>query len=91
MIRIAITETAFAAITSTFRSSSVGYENETNERGERLIWLKDAMADLPIPSLGDGVMLGTAWIDRPVDTQGRAPASTSSSARGMEARPCSSQ
>ena len=23
--------------------------------------------------LGDGVMLGTAWIDRPVDTQGRAP------------------
>jgi hypothetical protein len=26
-----------------------------------------------IPSLGDGVMLGTAWIDRPVDTQGRAP------------------
>jgi hypothetical protein len=26
-----------------------------------------------IPSLGDGVMLGTAWIDRPVDTQGCAP------------------
>ena len=26
-----------------------------------------------IPSLGDGVMLGAAWIDRPVDTQGRAP------------------
>jgi hypothetical protein len=25
-----------------------------------------------IPSLGDGVMLGTAWIDRPVDTQGCA-------------------
>ena len=23
--------------------------------------------------LGDGVMLGTAWIDRQVDTQGRAP------------------
>ena len=22
-----------------------------------------------IPSLGDGVMLGRAWIDRPVDTQ----------------------
>jgi hypothetical protein len=22
-----------------------------------------------IPSLSDGVMLGTAWIDRPVDTQ----------------------
>jgi hypothetical protein len=26
-----------------------------------------------IPSLSDGVMLGAAWIDRPVDTQGRAP------------------
>jgi hypothetical protein len=26
-----------------------------------------------IPSLGDGVMLGPAWIDRPVETQGRAP------------------
>jgi hypothetical protein len=26
-----------------------------------------------IPYLGDGVMLGTAWIDRPVDTQGCAP------------------
>ena len=32
-----------------------------------------------IPSLGDGVMLGTAWIDRPVDTRGCTPASTSSS------------
>jgi hypothetical protein len=34
-----------------------------------------------IPSLSDGVMLGTAWIDRPVETQGCAPASTSSSAQ----------
>jgi hypothetical protein len=25
---------------------------------------------ISIPSLGDGVMLGPAWIDRPVDTQG---------------------
>ena len=41
-----------------------------------------------IPSLGDGVMLGTAWIDRPVDTQGCAPASTSSSAQhGSAAMP----
>jgi hypothetical protein len=32
----------------------------------------------PIFSLSDGVMLGTAWIDRPVETQGCAPASTSS-------------
>jgi hypothetical protein len=27
----------------------------------------------PIPSLGDGDMLDTAWIDWPVDTQSRAP------------------
>ena len=26
-------------------SGSVGCENATNERGERLIWLEDAMAD----------------------------------------------
>ena len=31
-----------------------------------------------IPSLGDGVMLGAAWIDRPVDARGCTPASTSS-------------
>jgi hypothetical protein len=37
------------------------------------------MVDLS--SLGDGVMLGTAWIDWPVDTQGCAPASTSFSAQ----------
>ena len=75
---------------------SVGYENEVNENGERLIWLERGLVDrLPasirpsasatgprsdaqfgpssIPSLGDRVMLNTAWIDRPVDTQGRAP------------------
>jgi hypothetical protein len=34
-----------------------------------------------IPSLSDGVMLGTAWIDRPVDTRGALPASTSSPAQ----------
>jgi hypothetical protein len=28
---------------------SVGYEAEANERGERLVWLEDAMADLLFP------------------------------------------
>ena len=41
----------------------------------------------PIPSLGDGVMLGTAWIDRPVDTRGCTPASTSLPC-SMEVQPC---
>ena len=39
MIRIAISEAAFDAISSTLALGSVGYENQTNERGERLVWL----------------------------------------------------
>ena len=45
MIRIAITVEAFDAIASTLPLGSVGYENEANERGERWIWLEDAMVD----------------------------------------------
>jgi hypothetical protein len=107
VIRIAITVEAFEAIASTLPLGSVGYQNEINERGERLIWLDHAVVarlramrgrgesysdvilriavegarhsllavaqSRPIPSLSDGVMLGAAWIDRPVDTQGCAP------------------
>jgi hypothetical protein len=39
MIRIAITVEAFEAIAWTLPLDSVGYENQINERGERLIWL----------------------------------------------------
>jgi hypothetical protein len=39
MIKIAISQAAFEAIAATLPLGSVGYENETNERGERLIWL----------------------------------------------------
>jgi hypothetical protein len=42
MIRIAITQAAFKAIASTLPLGSVGYENNTNERGERLVWLEAA-------------------------------------------------
>ena len=45
MIRIAISVEAFAAIASTLPLGSVGYENQTNERGERLIWLDRALVD----------------------------------------------
>ncbi len=45
MIRIAISVEAFEAIARTLPLGSVGYEAEVNERGERLIWLEDAMAD----------------------------------------------
>jgi hypothetical protein len=45
MIRIAITEAAFEAIAATLSLGSVGYENETNERGERTVWPEAAMVD----------------------------------------------
>jgi hypothetical protein len=35
MIRIAITPAAFEAIAATLPLGSAGYENQTNERGER--------------------------------------------------------
>jgi hypothetical protein len=40
MIRIAITTAAYDAICATLPLGSVGYENQINERGERLIWLE---------------------------------------------------
>jgi hypothetical protein len=43
MIRIAITVEAFNAIAATLPFGSVGYENQINERGERLIWLDHAV------------------------------------------------
>ena len=39
MIRIAVSVEAFDAIATTLPVGSVGYENKTNERGERLIRL----------------------------------------------------
>jgi hypothetical protein len=43
MIKIAISQAAFEAICATLPLGSVGYENETSERGERLIWLDRAV------------------------------------------------
>jgi hypothetical protein len=45
MVRIAITQAAFDAIAKTLPLGSVGYENKTNERGERLVWLDPAVVD----------------------------------------------
>jgi hypothetical protein len=49
VIRIAITQAAFEAIAATLKLGSVGYENKTDERGERLVWLEAAMVDLLFP------------------------------------------
>jgi hypothetical protein len=45
VIRTAISAEAFEAIARTLPLGSVGYENQINERGERTVWLEDAMAD----------------------------------------------
>jgi hypothetical protein len=45
MIRNAITGAAIKATTATLPLGSVAYEAEVTEKGERLIWLEDAMAD----------------------------------------------
>jgi hypothetical protein len=45
MVRIAITQAAFDAIAATLALGSVGYENATNEKGERLIWLDRVVVD----------------------------------------------
>jgi hypothetical protein len=39
VIRIAISQAAFDAIASTLALGSVNFENATNERGERYVWL----------------------------------------------------
>jgi hypothetical protein len=41
----AIIQAAFEAIARTLPLGSVGYENKTNEQGQRLIWLDRAMVD----------------------------------------------
>jgi hypothetical protein len=43
LIRIAITVEAFEAIARTLPLGSTGYENQINERGERLIWFDHAV------------------------------------------------
>ena len=42
MVRIAISQAAFDAIASTMSLGTVGFENEVNEKGQRLIWVPRA-------------------------------------------------
>ena len=62
MIRIAITIEAFEAIAETLPLSSAGYEVEANERGERAVWLEDAMADRLGAMRGPGESYGDVRI-----------------------------
>lgn len=45
MIKIAISDAAFAAIAQTLLRGSVGCENEVDEQGQRLVWLNRTVAD----------------------------------------------
>jgi hypothetical protein len=45
MIRIAISQAAFEAISRTLPLGSVSYENVVDERGQRLIWLERRWLD----------------------------------------------
>jgi len=45
MIRVAISAEAFEAIARTLPVGSVAFEAETNQRGERYVWLDDVWVD----------------------------------------------
>ena len=45
MIKIAISEAAFVAISATLPLGSVAFEAEANERGERYVWLEASVVD----------------------------------------------
>jgi hypothetical protein len=60
MIRIAISAEAFDAIARTL--GSIGFEAEANERGEKLVWLEDAMADRLAVMRGPGESYSDAII-----------------------------
>ena len=59
MIRIAISQAAFDALAATLPLGSVGYENQTNERGERLIWLDHAVVSRLRAMRGPGESIRT--------------------------------
>jgi hypothetical protein len=58
MILISISVEAFDAIASTLPLGSVGYENATNEQGQRLIWLDRAVVDRLRSLRGPGESFG---------------------------------
>ena len=45
MIRLAVSQAAFAATAETLPLGSVGYEPALNAKGERMIWVEMAVAD----------------------------------------------
>ena len=54
MIRTAITPAAHEAIAATLPPGSVGFEPQTNAKGERLIWLELTVVDRLMAMRGPG-------------------------------------
>jgi hypothetical protein len=79
MIRIAITVEAFEAIARTLPLGNVGYENQINERGERLIWLDHAVVARLRAMRGHGESYSDVIL-RPVADAG---SETASACRGL--------
>jgi hypothetical protein len=50
MIRIAISVEAFEAIARTLPLGNLSFENKTDERGERFVWLAPAPPPAPAPA-----------------------------------------
>ena len=74
MVRIAISQPAFDAIAATLALGSVGYENATNEKGERLIWLDPGVVDRLRAMRGPGesysdVILRVARVGGPIPSR----------------------
>ena len=73
MIRIAISQAAFDAIASTMPLGSVGYENDANERGERLIWLALNVVDRLRALRGPGESYSDVILRLAKDSLGSSP------------------
>ncbi|MBV8105496.1 MAG: hypothetical protein JO223_12905 [Hyphomicrobiales bacterium] len=54
MIRISLTPAAFDAIAATLPLGSVGFESELDAKGERSVWIDDAVANKLIAMRGPG-------------------------------------
>ena len=61
MIRLAISQAAFEAITSTLPVGFVAFDPEPNEKGEWLIWLEAAVVDKLAAMRGPGESYRAGW------------------------------
>jgi len=90
VIKIAISQAAFEAITETMPlgSVSVGHENESNERGERLVWLDRAVVTGSGRCAGRARATATSSCDwrRRANGSQKSPALLGAAARAESAR-----